>query len=40
LSAPRGRTNAEPLKAAAEAKERAEALRPILAELGGMSARA
>jgi DNA invertase Pin-like site-specific DNA recombinase len=35
-----GGTNAQSLKAAAEAKERAEALRPILAELASMSARA
>jgi DNA invertase Pin-like site-specific DNA recombinase len=35
-----GGINAQSLKAAAEAKERAEALRPVLAELAGMSARA
>jgi DNA invertase Pin-like site-specific DNA recombinase len=35
-----GGTNAQSLKAAAEATERAEALRPVLAELAGMSARA
>jgi DNA invertase Pin-like site-specific DNA recombinase len=35
-----GGTNAQSLKAAGEAKKRAEALRPILAELAGMSARA
>jgi DNA invertase Pin-like site-specific DNA recombinase len=35
-----GGTNAQSLKAAAQAKERAEALRPVLAELAGMSARA
>jgi DNA invertase Pin-like site-specific DNA recombinase len=35
-----GGTNAQSLKAAAEARERAEALRPILGELAGMSARA
>jgi DNA invertase Pin-like site-specific DNA recombinase len=34
-----GGTNAQSLKAAAEAKKRAEALRPVLAELAGMSAR-
>jgi DNA invertase Pin-like site-specific DNA recombinase len=35
-----GGTNEQSLKAAAEAKERAEALRPVLAELAGLSARA
>jgi DNA invertase Pin-like site-specific DNA recombinase len=35
-----GGTNAQSLKAAAEAKERAEALRPVLTKLAGMSARA
>jgi DNA invertase Pin-like site-specific DNA recombinase len=35
-----GGTNAQSLKAAAEAKSRAERLRPIFAELAGMTARA
>ena len=35
-----GGTNAQSLKAAAEARERAEALRPIFAELAGLSAHA
>jgi DNA invertase Pin-like site-specific DNA recombinase len=35
-----GGTNAQSLKAAAEAKERAKAFRPVLAELADLSARA
>jgi Recombinase len=35
-----GGTDAQSLTAAAEAKERAEALRPVLDKLAGMSARA